>query len=188
MTARRPSAAAAVALLTTAALAGCSNTKGYTIPSDSMAPALSAGEHFEAEPVDTYAGQRGDVVVFADPGGWLVGGDETDGKLVKRVIGIDGDVIRCCNADGWLVINGEPLDESSYLPTEHGPCAAEVLPRRDACDWKVGPVPTGTIFVLGDNRQYSVDSRSQLCEPGAPSCTKSPFVDTDLVGAVADLS
>ena len=85
--------------------------------------------------------QRGDVVVFSDPGGWLdpaetqapnnpvarvlelFGLYPTGGHLVKRVIGVGGDEVKCCDAQGRITVNGVPLNEKSYL-----------APRREAVD------------------------------------------------------
>ena len=45
----------------------------------------------------------------------------TGGHLVKRVIGVGGDQVVCCDAQGRVTVNGEPLDEKSYLPPGHSP-------------------------------------------------------------------
>lgn len=193
MTWGRTAAAGAMAAAVSLGAAGCSDTKDYVMPAESMEPGITAGETIEASVVEDYEPGRGDVIVFEDPGGWLVAGGD-DGKLVKRVIGREGDVIECCDDDGWLLINGEPLDESKYLPQHHGRCAAELFSSgsqwgRDLagrCDWKLGPVPPDTMFVLGDNRPASADSRFHICAPEDTTCDDSPWVDTGLVIGVVE--
>jgi signal peptidase I len=118
--------------------------------------------------------ERGDVVVFEDPGGWLdapaasgttnpvtraleiFGLYPTGGHLVKRVIGVGGDRVRCCDAKGRMVVNGVPLNEQEYL-------AAGQQPSMIDFDIKVEP---GYIWVQGDNRSNSADSRVHLGDPG----------------------
>jgi signal peptidase I len=127
--------------------------------------------------------QRGDIVVFKDPGGWL-GAEEAEtpsngvakvlahvglypsgGHLVKRVIGVGGDRVVCCDSRGRLTVNGTPLDETSYLPKGTKPS----LTRFDV------RVPAGHLWVMGDNRNNSWDSRGHMGNPGGG------FVPDDLV-------
>lgn len=173
----------AVAALLATTLAGCgSDALGVTAPA-SMEPTLQKGEKVTVDEVDTYEPQRGDIVLFEDPGGWLgPAGDDSTGSLIKRVIGVSGDTITCCDSDGWLEIDGEPLEEE-YLAEDHGRCAAVLPPiaGQKPCDWTVGPVPDDALFVLGDNRSFSADSRFHLCPPDDVSCKHSPWVDVDLV-------
>lgn len=150
--------------------------RSFFIPSASMNATLMEDDRIlvnqlipELAPVE-----RGDVVVFRDPGGWLpssatedvsslaaigewVGAivgltaPDSDEHLVKRVIGTEGDVIECCNDLGQLSVNGVPLEEP-YLrlsPTE-GPASLESF---------TVEVADGELWVMGDNRNNSADSR-----------------------------
>ena len=176
--------------------------QAFYIPSDSMRPGLEENDRILVQKVSYWFGdtpERGDVVVFEDPGGWLGAGAEEEvggfkgvlaavglypegGHLVKRVIGIPGDRIVCCDRQGRIRVNGDPLDEDGYLAevTEdtQSPCDG---PARGNCEWKAGPVPDGTIFVMGDNRQQSSDSSAYVCVEDETECTSDPFVDVDLV-------
>jgi signal peptidase I len=172
--------------------------QAFYIPSESMEPGLVKNDRILVQKVSYWFGgdpQRGDVVVFEDPGGWLSGTEPaptgianmlskiglypTGGHLVKRVIGTEGDVVECCDDEGRILVNGEPIDESDYLADEALQCNARH--DTDGCDWTVGPIPEGKLFVMGDNRAHSADSRAHLCGADQDPCTKSPWVDTDLV-------
>lgn len=183
--------------------------QAFYIPSESMEPGLVKNDRILVQKVSYWFGrtpQRGDVVVFQDPGEWLgpsdsqgptgvanllskVGLYPTGGHLVKRVIGTEGDVVECCDEQGRIKINGKPVDESGYLGPDPGECNAEIddfISERESnlsrpCDWIIGPIPKGKLLVLGDNRGHSADSRAHLCSPGEDPCTESPWVDTDLV-------
>ncbi|MGH3471961.1 MAG: signal peptidase I, partial [Nocardioidaceae bacterium] len=78
--------------------------------------------------------------------------------LVKRVIGLPGDHVVCCSSAGRLVINGKPIDESSFVSLGNEPA--------DNYTFNV-VVPRGHIFVLGDNRYVSGDSSRHLPGQGA---------------------
>ncbi len=176
--------------------------QAFYIPSPSMEPGLVKNDRILVQKVSYWFGgdpERGDVVVFEDPGEWLdaasvkepeglakvlatIGLYPEGGHLVKRVIGTEGDVIECCDDDGRILVNGEPIDESDYLATKNpGKCAAEQTVSGEGCDWSIGPIPEGKLFVMGDNRGNSADSRAHVCRPKADPCTESPWVDTDLV-------
>jgi len=148
--------------------------QAFYIPSSSMEPTLQVDDKILVQKVSYWAGdvQRGDIVVFDDPGGWLARGQgsvprnavqrgleivglyPSGGHLVKRVIGVGGDRVRCCNADNQVVVNGVPLEEA-FLPEE------TVNQGR----YNV-TVPSGSLWVLGDNRANSEDSHAHTGGPG----------------------
>ncbi len=73
--------------------------------------------------------------------------------FIKRVIGIPGDTVQCCDAKGRVEVNGVPLNETYIYQDNHQP---------------FGPVkvPKGRLWVMGDHREFSADSRSHLLDPG----------------------
>ncbi|MGW7520250.1 signal peptidase I [Streptomyces sp. NPDC054796] len=117
----------------------------YTVPTDSMDPTVKAGDRVLAERIDGDEVRRGDVVVFQDS----VWGDV---PMVKRVVGVGGDKVACCDKQGRLTVNGESVDES-YLK-DQGPDSQS--------PFKETTVPQGKLFLLGDHRIDSVDSRVHL--------------------------
>lgn len=120
--------------------------QAFYIPSESMEPGLVKNDRILVQKVSYWFGgspQRGDVVVFEDPGQWLGAADApaptglagllskvglypTGGHLVKRVVGIEGDVVVCCDEQGRIEVNGAPVDESGYLGPDPGTCNAPV--------------------------------------------------------------
>ena len=175
--------------------------QAFYIPSESMEPGLVKHDRILVQKVSYWGGggpDRGDVVVFEDPGGWLGASDVTGpenpvakvlekiglypsgGHLVKRVIGVAGDTVVCCDEKGRISVNGTPVDEPYARSGEidqhdcYGPMTGN-------CSWSVGPVPKGTVFVMGDNRAHSADSTVHMCLEGETECTKNPYVDTDLI-------
>lgn len=174
--------------------------QAFFIPSASMEPGLREGDRILVQKVSYWGKdtpERGDVVVFKDPGNWLptddaptnvvgkalvkVGLQPSGGHLVKRVIGVAGDTIVCCDDEGRITVNGRPLDESAYVKDDDlSPCNGPMGP--GDCDWQVGPIPEGHVFVMGDNRNDSADSSAHMCAPEDTTCVPGDeFVDTDLV-------
>jgi signal peptidase I len=149
--------------------------QAFYIPSGSMEPTFQVDDRVLVQKVGYWAGdvQRGDVVVFDDPGGWLAGADEpgpsnavqkalesiglfpSGGHLIKRVVGVGGDRVTCCSDDGKLEVNGVALDEP-YL-------ADQVSTAEQTFDVVV---PEGYLWVMGDNRGDSADSRAHQGDPG----------------------
>jgi signal peptidase I len=81
--------------------------------------------------------------------------DNSEQHLVKRVIGLPGDHVSCCSPDGKVTVNGVALDEKYVNP-------AEVPLVRD---FDV-VVPAGKVWVMGDNRNHSADSRAHMDSNG----------------------
>jgi signal peptidase I len=158
--------------------------RSFYIPSESMENTLVVNDRIivnELEP-RLMPIQHGDIVVFKDPGGWLppaaatpqsngfasfvdwalaiVGltAPDSNDHLVKRVIGLPGDRVACCNAFGQMTVNGVPLDEK-YLLLPAGVTKVS----RD--DFSV-TVPPNSLWVMGDNRYNSKDSRYNRDQPG----------------------
>lgn len=121
----------------------------YTVPTSSMAPTVASGDRVLAERIEGDEVRRGDVVVFEDAA-W------GDVPMVKRVVAVGGDTVGCCDGRGRLTIDGTPVAEP-YV-TEGERAAQEGFPSTT--------VPDGMIFLLGDHRGDSVDSRSHLAESG----------------------
>ncbi|MFF4804489.1 signal peptidase I [Streptomyces sp. NPDC001351] len=125
----------------------------FQIPSGSMENGLRIGDRvlvnklayrFGAEP------RRGDVVVF-DGTGYFGNAD-----YIKRVVGVGGDHVVCCDKEGRIEVNGRSVDESTFLHPGDSPSTVPFTV----------VVPDGTLFVLGDHRSDSSDSRDHLGSPG----------------------
>ncbi len=173
--------------------------QAFYIPSGSMEPGLVVNDRILVQKVSYWfddVPDRGDVVVFEDPGDWLFGPEPgpqtflakalarvglypTGGHLVKRVIGLPGDTIECCDEQGRLMINGVPIDEDDFIAPQPD-CDGPMVNGCDR-DWDV-TVPPDRLFVMGDNRAASADSSDRLCPPRSKSCDEDrAFVPLDLV-------
>ncbi|WP_411101675.1 signal peptidase I [Streptomyces sp. cmx-4-9] len=132
----------------------------YTVPTDSMMPTVRPGDRVLAQRIDGDEVHRGDVVVFTDEQ-W------SDSPMVKRVVGIGGDTVRSAGAGGPLTVNGVPLDEPYIDATQPGTGLATPPgePPAPGTPFEV-TVPEGNLFLLGDRRAASLDSRAHLEEAG----------------------
>jgi len=147
----------------------------FIIPSESMESTLQEGDRVVVQKISDF--QRGQVVVFEDPGGWLsepvaepgpfdrvlefigLPTQSTPGHLIKRVIGLPGDRVVCCDDRDRITINGYSLDERSYLYID----SDNVQIKPSDVRFEV-VVPKDRIFVMGDHRDVSADSRCHLSD------------------------
>ncbi|OIJ65922.1 signal peptidase I [Streptomyces mangrovisoli] len=125
----------------------------FQIPSGSMEQGLRIGDRVLVDKLAYRFGaqpRRGDVVVFD--------GDEYfgHGDYIKRVVGVGGDHVVCCDKKGRIEVNGRPVDETAFLYPGDSPSTVpfDVV------------VPDGTLFLLGDHRADSADSRDHLGSAG----------------------
>jgi len=186
--------------------------QSFYIPSESMEPGLIVNDRILVQKPSYWGSggpQRGDVIVFDDPGGWLngletaqpmsylarglakIGLYPTGGHLVKRVVGVAGDTIVCCDEEGHLSVNGVAIDEDDFIePRKGNGCDGPMPGGQMDCNWTAGPVPSGTVFVMGDNRNNSADSSVHLCRPNATKCDPDDaYVPVDdVVGKVFALA
>ena len=164
--------------------------KPFSSPSGSMEDTLQVGDRVLVNRVVYHLRdiERGDVVVFdgtdsfvpatavesRNPGaavlawvGQSVGVIPPDGTdFVKRVIGVGGDRVACCDETGRVTVNGVPLDEASYLYPGDSPSdqSFDVI------------VPEGMLWLMGDHRSNSADSRAHLGDPGGGMVPESRVV------------
>lgn len=165
--------------------------QAFWIPSGSMEDTLVYGDRvmvskIQAGPMEV---DRGDVVVFEDPGGWLPAVQRPDrgpvidavfrglefvgiapssqgNHLIKRIIGMPGDTVACCDDDGRLSVNGQPLDESEYLYPGDAP---------STMDFEI-TVPQDHVWLMGDHRSNSRDSRANDDGTGGQGSVPSDHV------------
>jgi signal peptidase I len=155
----------------------------FSIPSGSMENTLLPGDRILVNKMvyRIRSIERGDIVVFSGSGSWdppsppaSVWGDVTSlfgiagpgTDYVKRVIGVPGDHVVCCSALGQVTVNGVPLSEKSYIY----PGAAPSQIRFNIT------VPPGRLWVMGDNRADSDDSRYRIGDPGGGTIPESAVV------------
>jgi|HubBroStandDraft_6_1064221.scaffolds.fasta_scaffold35038_3 signal peptidase I len=163
--------------------------QAFFIPSGSMENTLEINDRVLVNKLvyDVRSIHRGDIVVFNGDGSWdpgtvpastnfavkfadgfasMFGFGHPGDILIKRVIGLPGDHVACCDAEGQVTVNGVPLTEGSYLYP--GDYPSEI--RFNIV------VPSGRLWVMGDHRLISDDSRDHLGDPGGGTVPESAVV------------
>jgi signal peptidase I len=159
--------------------------QAFYIPSSSMENTLEVGDRVLISKITYHMRpiHRGDIVVFDGTGSWdvptatstnifskaaselegIVGISHDSNIYIKRVIGVPGDHVVCCNAKGQVTVNGVALSESSYLYPGEQPSAQSFNIT----------VPPGRLWVMGDHRLVSYDSRGHMGDPGGGTIPES---------------
>jgi signal peptidase I len=160
--------------------------QAFYIPSGSMQNTLNVGDRVLINKLvyDFRDIHRGDVVVFNGVGSWdrtqqapntnpitrffrdigqMAGFVHGEDDFVKRVIGLPGDRVACCDAQGRVTVNGVPLSETSYLFPGNQPSTLRFSMT----------VPPGRLWVMGDHRDISYDSRGHMGDPGGGTIPES---------------
>jgi signal peptidase I len=160
--------------------------QAFFIPSGSMENTLEVNDRvlvnkiiYHLRPI-----HRGDIIVFDGTGSWdfgtsaassnifskavdqlegLVGISQDPNIYIKRVIGLPGDHVVCCNTTGQITVNGVPLSETSYLYPGNAPSTQKFNIT----------VPAGRLWVMGDHRAVSYDSRGHMGDPGGGTIPES---------------
>jgi len=159
--------------------------QAFWIPSGSMENTLEVNDRvlinklvYHLRPIT-----RGDIIVFDGTGSWnfgppadsnifskavselegIVGISHDSAIYIKRVIGLPGDHVACCNRSGQVTVNGVPLSEGSYLYPGSQPSIQKFSIT----------VPPGRLWVMGDHRGVSYDSRGHLGDPGGGTIPES---------------
>ncbi|WP_433218306.1 signal peptidase I [Microtetraspora malaysiensis] len=154
--------------------------QAFYIPSESMENTLLVNDRVLVNKLVYHVRdiERGDTVVFSGVDSWegevpqekpsnpvagffrwvgtsfgLIPGEK---DYIKRVIGVPGDTVKCCDVQGRITVNGTPLDEKSYLYPGDAPSLSNFEVK----------VPEGRLWVMGDHRSVSLDSRSHQGDPG----------------------
>nr|WP_204074199.1 signal peptidase I [Planotetraspora phitsanulokensis] len=154
--------------------------QAFYIPSESMEDTLLKNDRVLVNKLVYHVRdiERGDVVVFSGVDSWdpevqleepsnpvaaffrwvgtafgVVPGEK---DYIKRVIGVPGDTVKCCDAKGRITVNGTAIDEQGYLYPGDQPSQS---------DFEV-TVPPDRLWVMGDHRSVSLDSRSHVGDPG----------------------
>ena len=163
--------------------------QAFFIPSGSMENTLEINDRVLVNKLvyDVRGIHRGDIVVFNGDGSWdpgplpantnfiekfadgfasMFGFGHPGDILIKRVIGLPGDDVACCDAQGRVTVNGVPLNEQSYLYPGDAP--SEI--RFNIV------VPPGRLWVMGDHRLISDDSRDHLGDPGGGTVPENAVI------------
>ncbi len=153
----------------------------FVIPSGSMEPTLNPGNRVVVDKLGYTPAkmQRGDIVVFDGTGSFIpystpnafervtdwFGIAHSHRYFVKRIVGLPGDHVQCCTTKGHLLINNREVDETAYIGKQFS----------SDLSFNVN-VPAGHLWLLGDNRMGSADSRAHLGDPGGGFVPQSRVV------------
>jgi signal peptidase I len=162
--------------------------QAFLVPTGSMADTLHPGDRVLVSKLVSHFGgvRRGDIVVFSGTGSWGPAPPRAAGLLarwyrdaltatglasngtdyIKRVIGLPGDHVACCDARGLITVNGVPLHEGDYLYPGERPSDQPFHVT----------VPPGRLWVMGDHRADSDDSRGHRDDPGSGTIPESAVV------------
>jgi signal peptidase I len=164
--------------------------QAFFIPSGSMENTLEINDRVLVNKIvyDTRSIHRGDIVVFNGDGSWdpgaplpansnfvqkfssgfasMFGFGHPGDILIKRVIGLPGDTVACCDAQGRVTVNGIPLTEQSYLYPDDAPSEER---------FNI-VVPPGRLWVMGDHRSISDDSRDHEGDPGGGTIPENAVI------------
>lgn len=132
----------------------------FFIPSESMEHTLNINDRVLVNKLvyDFRDPRRGEVIVFKAPLDWR--SDPSEEDFIKRAIGVGGDHVVCCDDHGRITVNGKSLDEPYLYRDASG--AADTA-SEDVFDIVV---PAGRLWVMGDHRSHSGDSREQYVRHG----------------------
>jgi signal peptidase I len=172
--------------------------QAFVIPSGSMENTIQIGDRVLVDKLTPWFGskpERGDVVVFKDPGNWLEGEQtakkddpivvkqvkegltfigllpsDNDKDLIKRVVAVGGDTVKCCDKQGRVTVNGMPLDEP-YIHPDNKPSSFAFSVT----------VPKGRLWVMGDHRANSADSRYHRTEKYGGTVSEKSVVGRAMV-------
>lgn len=153
--------------------------QSFWIPSGSMENTLRRGDRVLVNKLiyDFRDPRRGEVIVFKAPQSWRGRPDDED--FIKRVIAVAGDTVSYDARDGRISVNGQPLDESNYIYTNPD-TGRQDLASKDGYEFEV-TVPNGRMWVMGDHRGSSGDSRENYIRSGGDVVQATIPVDA-LVG------
>jgi len=158
---------AVAVLLIALVLVGCSGSATtYPVGGSNMEPVLRPGDRFAVDTSQSVG--RGAIVMFNGPRSWPRLHPGEPSQFISRVIALGGDTVACRH--DRLLVNGATIDEAYVRPGSHE-CAG------DAFEGKSVTVARDAVFVMGDNRDFSEDSRVNGAVPRS-----------DIVGVVMQIT